>query len=59
MLVFVVADCFDIHADMSPDIHNGKTRATLGVNKDAPGLSLLDADGKERAILTVLKDGPH
>jgi len=37
---------------------NGKTRASLIVGKDGPGLVLLDENGKPRAMLSVLKDGP-
>ena len=37
---------------------DGKRRAWLGVDKDGPGLHLLDENGKPRAVLTVTKDGP-
>jgi len=36
----------------------GKTRATLDVGKDGPGLWLSDENGKDRALLAVGKDGP-
>ena len=37
---------------------NGKTRATLNVDKAGPGLNLYDENEKIRASLSVMKGGP-